>query len=67
MPVYRSFLSETCFSALAALSPRTMETTMGSREKPMAIRVSRGLYHSMSPRAPTKAMPTWKVFCSIRT
>ena len=40
---------------------------MGSREKPMAIRVSSGLYHSISPRAPTKVMATWMTFCSIRT
>ena len=40
------------------------EARMGSREKPMAMSVSRGLYHSMRPRAPRKAAPTWTVFCS---
>ena len=44
-----------------------METRIGRREKPIAISVSSGLYHSMRPSAPTKETLTVIMFCSFPT
>ena len=60
-------MSDTSVSAFVALLPRSTETMMGSREKPMEISVKSGLYQSMSPSAPMKVTATCMVLCSWPT
>ena len=51
---YASFLSETFFSSTATLLPVRMDAIKGSKERPIAINVSSGLYHIIRTIAPMK-------------
>ena len=52
--VYTAFWSETFFSACATRSPTKREVISGNMQRPMAMKVSRGLYQSISANAPIK-------------
>jgi len=58
--VYTSFLSETSVSAFAILPPAVSDARSGRNENAIAMSVSRGLYQSISAKAPIKAalLPT---------